>query len=130
MPALLVVGGVWDPSTEGLWHLGPNVISFYPCFANEEPETEKGVTSTEKLMSDLGFYLPHTPWNTHLVFPEMPLPPSGFSCHPSLSRIQGLTSEPHFFLFLHGRRVALGRRTRVKSAQQSGHTVTPRPLKF
>lgn len=62
----LVAGGVrtvWDPSTQSLQHLGPNVISFYPCFANEETEPQKGgVTSSQKLVSGMEFHLLGTPW--------------------------------------------------------------------
>lgn len=62
----LVAGGVrtvWDPSTQSLQDLGPNVISFYPCFANEETEPQKGgVTSSQKLVSGMEFHLLGTPW--------------------------------------------------------------------
>lgn len=75
----LVAGGVssvWDPSTQSLQHLGPNVISFYPCFANEETEPQKGgVTSSQKLVSGMEFHLPGTPWH----FQNLPFLPALFS---------------------------------------------------
>lgn len=56
-----------------LQHLGPNVISFHPCFAKEETEPQRGgVTSSQAVGEWHGI-----PSRGHtLAFPETPLPHS------------------------------------------------------
>lgn len=54
-------------------HLAPSVISFRPCFADKETETQKGGGTAEKLVSGRDS-IPDTPWDTNLAIPETSLP--------------------------------------------------------
>ena len=49
------------------------MISFHPCFADKETETQKGGGTAQKLVSGWDS-IPDTPWDTHLAIPETSLP--------------------------------------------------------